>query len=156
MQLTILRLVEDAQKTNVRPQLGETTTQVVCAGESKWFSSSEAASTKKLLNSLHLVSRGPIVWSTGDIIVALGATFVNQGTLLLIEQTNTGDGRSPDLGLAPRIRGPRKGEEAGSSGRVSSAAVDALVGGASVVATGGAGSTGGGGKWAWEELSYDG
>lgn len=134
--------------------MAKTTTQVICAGDSEWssYTYSQATSTKKLLNSLHLVSRGAIVWSTGDVIVSLGAAFVNQGTLLLLEQTDVGD---DDLARAPRIRGPRKGEEAGLSGHFSSAAVEALVGGASVVAVGGAGSTGGG-QWAWEELSYDG
>lgn len=137
------------------PNMAKITTQVICAGESEWSSSSssssEAASTstKKLLNSLHLVSRGAVVWSTGDVVVSLGAAFVNQGTLLLLEQTDAGDG------LSPRIRGPRKGEEAWSSRNFTSAAVKALVGGASVVAVGGSGSTEGG-KWAWEDLSYDG
>lgn len=102
---------------------------------------------------MHLVSRGAIVWSAGDVIVSLGAAFVNQGTLLLFEQAGAEDDFSLDL--APRIRGPRKGEEAGLSRVFSSATVEALVDGASVVAMGGAGSTGGG-QWAWEELSYDG
>lgn len=135
--------------------MSKTTAQVVCAGDSEWSGSSEAASTstKKLLNSLHLVSRGAIVWSTGDVVVSLGAAFVNQGTLLLLEQTEVGDGVSLDN--APRIRGPRKGEGTGLGRNFSSAAVAALVDGASVVAVGGAGSTGGG-HWAWEELTYDG
>lgn len=133
-----------------------TTTQVICAGESAWSSSSDLASTstKKLLNSLHLVSRGAIVWSTGDVVVSFGAAFVNRGTLQLLEQTDVRDGFSLDL-VPPRIRGPRKGEEVGLSGTFSSATVEAFVDGASVVAVGGAGSAGGG-QWAWEELSYDG
>eukprot|EP00752_Nemacystus_decipiens_P010621 g9459.t1 len=139
--------------------------RVICAGESEWSSSSEAASTstttsrststKKLLNSLHLVSRGAIVWSTGDVVVSLGAAFVNQGTLLLLEQRDPEDGLRLDP--TPRIRGPRKGEEVGWGGTLPSAAMEALalVDGASVVAIGGAGSEEGG-QWAWEELNYDG
>lgn len=91
------------------------------------------------------------MWSGGDVIVSLGGAFVNQGTLLLLEQAEAGDG----LDLPPRIRGPRKGEEVGLNGEFSSAAVEALVDVGSVVAVGGAGSTGGD-QWAWEELTYDG
>lgn len=82
------------------------------------------------------------MWSSGDVIVSLGASFVNHGTLRLQE---------PETGLdefAPRIRAPREGEEGlGDNGK--EAGVD------SAVFTGGAGSAGGGAaNWAWEDFSY--
>ncbi|CBJ49166.1 hypothetical protein Esi_0207_0025 [Ectocarpus siliculosus] len=135
--------------------------RVVCAGGSEWTdgnggggSSAFQATTKHILNSLHLVSRGDVVWSTGDVIVSTGAAFVNQGTLLLLEETEDDDGDD----LPSRIRASQKGERPGWRDGFSSGTLEAMLdggGSADAVATGGAGSAGGGAaNWAWEELSY--
>ncbi|CAM9983877.1 unnamed protein product, partial [Ectocarpus fasciculatus] len=135
--------------------------RVVCTGGSEWSdgsggdgSSAFQATTKHLLNSLHLVSRGDVVWSTGDVLVSTGAAFVNQGTLLLVEETEDGDGD----GLPSRIRASQEGEHPGWRHGFSSGTLEAMLdggGSADAVATGGAGSVGGGAaNWAWEELSY--
>lgn len=100
------------------------------------------------------MSRGDVVWSTGDVLVSTGAAFVNQGTLLLLEETEDGDGD----GLPSRIRASQEGEQPGWRHGVSSGTLEAMLdggGSADAVATGGAGSAGGGAaNWAWEELSY--
>lgn len=104
------------------------------------------------------------MWSSGDVIVSAGAAFVNQGTLLLLEETDeaigdvatTSSTRNRD-GLAPRIRAAGEGEGAGWRGGGSSTLVEAMLSDGRVSATGGAGAAGGGGgTWAWEEFSYDG
>lgn len=117
--------------------------QVLCLGESEW---SGGLDPKKLLSSLHLVNAGEAVWSSGDVIVSLGAGFLNHGTLRL-QEFKTGD---DELASLPRIRAPRKGEEGWDD--------NGKEGGAdSAVFTGGAGSAGGGASnWAWEDLGYGG
>lgn len=72
-----------------------------------------------------------------------GATFVNHGTVLLVEPEIGGDE------FAPRIRARRHGEDVWRG--------NTLLAADYAVAMGGAGSPGGGAAgWAWEELSYDG
>ena len=73
---------------------------MICAGESEWSAApSPSPSTKRLLNSAHLVSRGAVVWSAGDVVASLGAAFVNQGTLLLLSDGDASKRTSPALPL---------------------------------------------------------
>ena len=113
--------------------------QVLCVGESEW---SGGPDPKKLLSSLHLVNTGDVVWSSGDVIVSLGASFINHGTLRLQEPEIEGDE------FAPRIRAPREGETGWDANGKEAGANSAVF-------TGGAGSAGGGAaNWAWEDYSY--
>lgn len=87
-------------------------------------------------------------------MVSTGATFVNRGTLRLLETTTPTasemekDDSSDSSYSAPRIRGLRKGERVCTDRDVSYRGAESA---------GGAGSVGGGAAdWAWEELSYDG
>ncbi|CAM9742517.1 unnamed protein product, partial [Scytosiphon promiscuus] len=108
--------------------------RIICAGESQWSDggSGSPKSTKNLLNSLHLLNRGNIVWSHGDVIVSNGAAFVNQGTLLLEETgeeigdaTTTSAGKVNDV--APRIRTAHVGEGTGWRRGSSSVLVEAIL-----------------------------
>lgn len=117
--------------------------QVLCEAESVW---SGLSHSKSLVNSLHLVNLGDVMWSGGDIVVSLGAAFVNHGTLLVEESSSALSAVIGQDYFAPRILAPEKGDDIIWRKREGLVTIDGTV------ATSGAGSAGGGAAiWAWDE-----